>query len=168
MTPLSTGSAAEQARYHPHAAGLAHREGESASERGSIFLPYAFFSWEPQLEVQQHDWQRGGPMVVARTALKWSLEGGGRQFPRSGALFVSSTHGFPRFFGVSGRRAMWPSRLGPCGPPGFSLEASKFHLAATTAYDDRRVVHVYPHICTTASPACARRPGRRSGHSGRL
>ncbi len=42
MTPLSTGSAAEQARYHPHAAGLAHREGESASERGSIFLPYAF------------------------------------------------------------------------------------------------------------------------------
>src|SRR6266540_2014095 len=38
MTPLSTGSAAEQARYHPHAAGLAHREGESASERGSIFL----------------------------------------------------------------------------------------------------------------------------------
>src|SRR6266540_4090482 len=41
MTPLSTGSAAEQARYHPHAAGLAHREGESASERGSIFLPYA-------------------------------------------------------------------------------------------------------------------------------
>src|SRR6266545_5292561 len=44
MTPLSTGSAAEQARYHPHAAGLAHREGESASERGSIFLPYAFTS----------------------------------------------------------------------------------------------------------------------------
>src|SRR6266511_2082611 len=47
MTPLSTGSAAEQARYHPHAAGLAHCEGESASERGSIFLPSSPTSGKP-------------------------------------------------------------------------------------------------------------------------
>src|SRR6266511_4165131 len=73
MTPLSTGSAAEQARYHPHAAGLAHREGETASERGSIFLPYAFDRprcpttvRKSQARIPAACWRRNWPHVGPR------------------------------------------------------------------------------------------------------